>query len=750
MKRRSFVKGAAAGLLAGAVEGQAEASPNWLGPEFWANRLQDWRYYTRRIECLTGAAGDEARTVAILTRDISARGRNARLRVRTGTIEGGPGFSGFLIGAGAGKLDYRAAALVQKASGTGGGILCVYESDGRIRFREHTSEQKPIEFAELPSEQLPGSNSPRTVDDGVTLNLEIAPGSNGGFDLRLTSSSLGQALAGAVLHGVAEEEVAGGIALVSSPLPGAAGARYWFRDFFAFGDKITRHPERALGPILGTLYSVGGGVLKMTAQFMPVPGKTAHLEYRGPGGAWRRAATATIGPGFTAQFRVEYWESTREWQYRVRYGTETFEGVIRKEPAKTGRLNIALFSCIMPTARPLEGGVFKPEIPGEEFLGRYTARSIYFPHTGLIQNASRHNPDLLVFAGDQIYETQPTRKEWGEAPTFDYLYKWYLWLWAFREMTRVTPTIVMVDDHDVYHGNIWGAGGRPAPDRDQDKGGYRCTGDFVNVVQSTQCGHNPDAYDPTPVAQDIGVYYGSFTYGGVSFAILEDRKFKIAPMPGARIPSGEATLLGERQEKFLAQWAKDSKNAEARICLTQTAFACIQTDPEGKPTVDFDSNGYPKAGRDRAIRLLGEARALVLGGDQHLASVVRHGLDAGGGFAGGVTQFCGPAGASSFQRWWEPRPAPANGDFVDGFGNSIRVLAIANPKVSFRRYRSFKGARGQGLGDRQLKSEGYGIVRVDRGTKEFVLECWPHDVDPKLPGARQFNGWPVRIRFDEV
>ncbi len=746
IKRRSFVKGAAAGLLSSAVKGQEEVSPNWLGPDFWANRLQDWRYYTRRIECLTGAAGDEVRTAAILTREISAHGRIARLRVRTGTIEGGPGFSGLLIGAGAGRLDYRAAALVQKASGTGGGILCVYESDGRIRFREHTSEEKPLAFAELPSEQLPGSNTPRTVDDGVTLNLEITPGSSGGFDLRLTASSLGQTLAGAILRGVAEDAVVGGIALVSSPLPGAAGARYWFRDFYATGDKIARHPERALGPILGTLYSLGNGALKMTAQFMPVPGRTAQLEYRAPGGTWRRAATAPIGPGFTAHFRVEYWEATREWQYRVRYGSDSFEGVIRKEPGKTGSLNIALLSCIMPTARPLEGGVFRPEIPGEEFLGRYTQKSLYFPHSDLVLNAGRHNPDLLVFAGDQIYETQPTRKEWGQSPTFDYLYKWYLWLWAFRDMTRATPTIVMVDDHDVYHGNIWGAGGRPAPDGDQDKGGYRCTGDFVNLVQRTQCGHNPDPFDATPVAQNISVYYGSFTYGGVSFAILEDRKFKIAPRPGARIPPGEAALLGERQEKFLAQWAKDSRNADARICLTQTAFACIQTTPDGKPALDFDSNGYPRAGRDRAIGLLGEARALVLGGDQHLASVAWHRLEAGGG----VFQFCGPAGASSFQRWWEPAPLPEDGDFVDGFGNSIRVIAIANPKVSFRRYRNFKGTRGQGLGDRQLKSEGYGIVRVDRVAKEFVLECWPHDVDPKLSSARQFSGWPVRIKFDKV
>jgi len=51
--------------------------------------------------------------------------------------------------------------------------------------------------------------------------------------------------------------------------------------------------------------------------------------------------------------------------------------------------------------------------------------------------------------------------------------------------------------------------------------------------QRTQCGHNPDPYDPTPVDQGITVYYGAFRYGGVRFAILEDRKFKTASLPAA-------------------------------------------------------------------------------------------------------------------------------------------------------------------------------------------------------------------------
>jgi alkaline phosphatase D len=78
------------------------------------------------------------RTVALLTGELVAgtcpdRGPHRPARP-------GQGFSGFLVGAGGGRLDHRAAALVQGASGQGGGILCIYEADGRVGFRDHTDE----------------------------------------------------------------------------------------------------------------------------------------------------------------------------------------------------------------------------------------------------------------------------------------------------------------------------------------------------------------------------------------------------------------------------------------------------------------------------------------------------------------------------------------------------------------------------------------------------------------------------------
>ena len=84
-------------------------------------------------------------------------------------------------------------------------------------------------------------------------------------------------------------------------------------------------------------------------------------------------------------------------------------------------------------------------------------------------------------------------------------------------------------------------------------------------------GFPPDPYDPTPIEQGIGVYYTALNYGRVSFAILEDRKFKSGPMNSFEHKSHRpdwivdrqaaldadtpgAALLGERQLKFLENW----------------------------------------------------------------------------------------------------------------------------------------------------------------------------------------------------
>ncbi|NIP28442.1 MAG: hypothetical protein GWN67_27585, partial [Phycisphaerae bacterium] len=60
-------------------------------------------------------------------------------------------------------------------------------------------------------------------------------------------------------------------------------------------------------------------------------------------------------------------------------------------------------------------------------------------------------------------------------------------------------------------------------------GGYAAPVKYVKMVERAQTSHLPDPYDPTPIERGIGVYYTALTVGRVSFAIIEDRKFKSGP-----------------------------------------------------------------------------------------------------------------------------------------------------------------------------------------------------------------------------
>ncbi len=779
-----------------AVAIQQNLTRMWLGENFWANRLEDWRLSNGRIECTKNLPQDALRTASILTRETTAENSAGAISAKISLIEdaGAGGFGGFLIGAGAGRLDYRAAALVQGFSGTGGGLLAVVSHDGRLAFREHTNEEKPTVYAELQSEPLK-ANLPTKLAaklSEINLRLDVKPQPGGAFELNLTAyDAANKLVAGIARRSVVGAELGGGVMLVSSTnLPanstattdftpvsnvvGAssegknAGARFAFSDIKTAGPKITVRDERKMNAILGAMYSVNGKVLKLSAQFLPIADAesgAARLEYRAAGDSkatWRPGQTAEIVRfGYTALFRLADWDSSKDWEYRVVYesgatGTQPVyhNGIVRRDPKEKEAITIGLIGCVMTAYNRFDAGVIKKELPRAAFLGRFTPENIYFPYRELAVNTAAHQPDLLVFNGDQFYETSPTRIENRVKPTYDYLYKWFHWVWAFRDLTRSLPSILQVDDHDVYHPNVWGNGGRHAPENNWNKGGYVLDADWVNMVQRTQCGHNPDAYDPTLIDQNITVYYSQFDYGDVSFAVLEDRKWKTAPDQGSDLDVHEPEMLGARQEKFLTEWGKDQ--SKPKVVLTQTLWGCLQTSQNGNAMIDFDSDGYPKLKRDRAIEIVRDAKALMLCGDQHITSIVRHGLD---GYDDGVVQYTIPPGGTGWQRWFEPAEKLANaskaqpaqtGDFEDAFGNKMRVYAVVNPKMTFAEYREYNKGRKQGFGDKNLKSEGYGIVRVDKKRREFVLESWEWNVDPKQAGARPFKGFPYHLKFEDT
>jgi alkaline phosphatase D len=272
--RRGFLRTAAGGLAglvlaergAFAVAEAAKAAAvaedlppgitrTWLAPAYWANRLQDWRLSAARIECLQGGKDDGGRTVSVLTRELVAGDVAASISVRTGTLAGGGGFSGILVGAGGGLIDYRGAALVGRAGGTGGGIFCTYESYGHVAFRDHANETQQFGWPVIPPSSSSGPSPARSLAEDVVLTLQLIPQGAGVFTLSLTARDFtsGALRSTATRTGVTDQRLLGGISLVSSPAPGLSGARFWFRAFSATGPKVGARPQRALGPILATL-----------------------------------------------------------------------------------------------------------------------------------------------------------------------------------------------------------------------------------------------------------------------------------------------------------------------------------------------------------------------------------------------------------------------------------------------------------------------------------------------------------------
>ncbi|CAN0416705.1 unnamed protein product, partial [Laminaria digitata] len=559
------------------------------------------------------------------------------------------------------------------------------------------------------------------------------------------------------------EDLAGNVALVSSL------DRAWFNDWRVDGTKLENHPNRNAGPVLNTQYTLDQNILKMTAQMMPVAADDAQqvrLELQ-ENGSWQEVATSTIiTPGYTVPFRVENWAKTADVPYRVSYDYKTadgssqpyaFEGTVRKDPIDQETVSVAGFTGNHNTARGVEGGFFRWE------------DHVWFPHNDIVNNVKQQDVDVLFFSGDQVYE--------GASPTFpdranahlDYLYKWYLWGWAFNDITKDRPTITIPDDHDVYQGNIWGNGG-PAVAVDH-MGGYVMPADWVKMIERTQTSHLPDPYDPTPIQQGIGVYYSDMTYGRIGFAILEDRKFKSGCdglVPGhigrpdhfaqenfhpSMVDLPELNLLGDRQLTFLEDWASNWRGQDMKLAVSQTVFANMAT--HHGPNLmrlfaDLDSNGWPKKGRDNALHELRRGFAFMLAGDQHLSTIVHHGIEShdDAGYS-----FCVPSIANFYPRGWMPegeganRPAdaPAHyGQHSDAFGNFVTVYGATNPT----------GLTGISTGVQPLdlhdKMPGYGIVRFNKSDRTITMENWPRYADPMIADkATQYEGWPKTIGMEE-
>lgn len=197
----------------------------------------------------------------------------------------------------------------------------------------------------------------------------------------------------------------------------------------------------------------------------------------------------------------------------------------------------------------------------------------------------------------------------------------------------------------------------------------------------------------------------------------------------------------------LADWAGQRDGVAIKAVLSQTAFCGavhLHGTHDNRLHADLDSNGWPQTGRNKALELIQSARAVHIGGDQHIASLVQHGIRE---FRDGPWSFIVTAIVNTYyRRWWWPEdekpganpvsgsPLPWTGDYLDGFHNKITMLAYANP------------LRTPGTAERETWADGYGLIRFKKSSGEVTFECWPRFEDVSKPGAKQFPGWPVTVR----
>ena len=475
------------------------------------------------------------------------------------------------------------------------------------------------------------------------------------------------------------------------------------------------------------LYTVHNKTLKLTAQFYPLKegeSRKARLEIKRAGEWIKVGDTNIIERGWTAPFRVNNWDDRLQIPYRVRHGKNAqYEGTIQKNPTHKNEFIIAGFT----------GNSINPNHGGD------------IPKKDLVDNIKKINPDLLFFSGDQVYDHRRHYAAWLKFGR------------DFGEIIRNRPTVTIPDDHDVGQPNLWGHNGKKSTLPGASDGGYTMPVEYVKEVERAQTSHLPDPYDPTPIGRGIGTYYTHLNWGRISFAIIEDRKFKtgpagMIPKQGPRpdhirnpeydpksVDVPQARLLGQRQLKFLDAWGQDWTNTDMKIALSQTIFcggAHIHGKIGGRLHADLDSNGWPQTGRNKAISALRKAYAFHFAGDQHLGTVFHHGVDE---WRDSIHSFCVPSIANLYLRWWKPLEPGKNrgpgvdpilGDHLDGFNNKVTAIAVANPSPQ-------KG------GDRlTTRAAGFGITRINKKTRDVTFICWPRNIDVTSKDAKPYPGWP--------
>jgi len=710
----------------------------WVGPDFWAVPLEDWKVESGRLHCV-GNRPDMR--LNILTHTLNGNGE-IKFSLSMGLLEEKEkvGTAGICLG-----LQDQTDNDVRSLCYFGSGLELGVSTDGFVFIGQQIKKLPDgFNFQEI-------EMAVKAEKQGETSKLEVSVKDLNGTECLLESN---------------ETIEMKGLMCIFNNMSDRKGkgkaSNFWFDDISISGSMLEKHPENRFGPILWTMYTLSEGVMKLTAQMPPLglhDEQNLALQMKGESG-WKSIATGTMeASSRVVTFRCENWDATSDHAYRVVY----------QEKGKDGTINPHYY----------EGKIRRDPIGKDLTMGALTCQYHYgFPYRPLYESLNSKDPDILYFSGDQIYEPNGGYgiiRFPADQAILNYLGKWYMFGWAFGDLMRDRPTICIPDDHEVYQGNLWGNSGEKVTEGQWRKGrdcisGFVQPSEMINVVMQTNSSHLPDPYDPTPMQQGIQVYYTDLVYGRVSFAVVGDRLFKSGPQMVEDLTKGthwrgrkdmltqsyhfadeeeerELKFLGDRQMQFLAHWTKDWQGADMKVLLSQTIFANNVTHygpTKEELAGDLDSGGWPKSGRDKTVNLIRKCFAFHICGDQHLPSLVQYGVD---DYKDGSWAFCTPAIAVGYQRRFQPdrlgkpvyeRPQhnlPNTGCYDDGIGNKSFVYAVGNPDDNTNDLNRYARA--------QKCASGYGFIRFDKNERTITANAFRFHSGDEIPSSdQQFPGWP--------
>ncbi|VGO13309.1 hypothetical protein PDESU_01865 [Pontiella desulfatans] len=696
----------------------------WLSPDHFSVPLYDWQNINGTYACIKAGAGRVVHYLPNQLQPSSALNTSVKIARVDAAFAGAAGFRFAIRGA---LLDDFRHNIVH-----GSGYDAGLRTDGTLFVGD---QQVAAEW-----------------EPGTTYTLEFSLMPSGGSHLAELVLKNGALTVASVQKSYPSSDMSGNLALMcEADSDGQYGSPLVLFDDWQVSGSNLRAGE-SWGPILWAQHTLSKGTLKLTAQFPPIAtndNHTATLEID-TGSGWSQVASALIDDeARVALFKVPGWDDTADTPYRVVYeldgSTNFFPGTVRRDPVDEDELSVAVFT----------GNT-----------------SIAFPNHDIVSRVAQYNPDMLFFTGDQLYEndyafggkvTSPVDKA-----TLDYLRKWYFFGWAFRDVMRDRPTITIPDDHDAWGANLFGSGGNYTTK--VNDGGYLMPGEWVNMMERTQTANLPDPYDPAPIEQGIGAYFTDLLYGRVSFAILEDRKFK-SGFTGSdgEIPLEDKIQLGDRQLAFVDAWARDWSGADMKATLHQTVFdqchshagEANEYTPKG---ADEDANGWPSPARTRSVTRIRKAFANMIGGDNHLPTVAHIGID---DWEDAGVSFSCPSIAAGYPRKWDPVEDPAiESSWQPGWPDYVDAFLSTSPTYDGKRYLGRYRSRhnhpltmvaaanpdrwgGNTAGDVDMldrKSSGFGVVRFNKRTRDVTIECWRILGDLNDPARGQFDGWPVTHR----